>query len=1144
MVGHLGVLLRGLTQDREKRIGEQELLTQSEREQILIQWNNTATDYPSERLIHQLFEQQVEKTPQTLAVVGKDGQLTYGDLNRQANQLARYLRTLGIAPDIGVAICMERGAEMIVAMLAVLKAGGAYVPLDPEYPLERLSYMLQDSGAKALLTQSHLQGIFASMNPDLMIVDMNDPNSQWDDQPERNLEDDGTELSARRLAYLIYTSGSTGKPKGVGIEHRNAVNFIYWARQAFAADVLQKTLFSTSLNFDLSIYESFVPLTVGGTIKVVANALECTPDTDVTLINSVPSAMAALVESKNVPRSLRVVNVAGEPLKKTLVEQIFAGTNVEIVWNLYGPTETTTYSTCVRMRRGEAFAPHVGKPIWNTQIYVLDRSMQPVPVGVVGELYIAGTGVARGYLNRSPLTAERFVPDVYGREPGARMYKTGDLARWQADGNVEFLGRNDGQVKIRGFRIEMGEIEARLRECAGVEDAVLMAREDVAGDKRLVAYYIAGTRNHGGAAYAEAVPGTEQLRAYLLSHLPEYMVPAAYVRLQSFPRTANGKLDRNALPAPEAEAYAMSGVRTPQGEVETMLAGIWADVLDREQVGRYDNFFLLGGHSLMVMRMMARVRAAFNIEVPLRLLFEKPTVQMFAHAIGELASSCREPQNEKILPISRDDRLPLSFNQEGRLLIEWWAEVNSSSYAPFHLLQAFSIAPEINTGALEKALNEIVSRHEILRTSFSDPKRMSLEQLPVEISSFLGRLKGGEHITPKEMSDFINRLIFGPSIFHQSIHPRVTLSIVHIDLDNFSPETRESELVRIGTQAIETPFDYENPPLIRALLFKRPSARYVLLIVMPHLLGDGWSLEIFNRELEILYEAYAEGAPCRLPEVSIQAVDFAAWQRRQLQGERLEELAAYWKQRWSEFSLFDVRSLPFAKSSTAPSGFIVETVTQSIDASLCADLRLVLHERNLTLHMVWLAALNVLLHMHTGQERIGVWGLFANRMQAETENLMAWLATGHIIGVHLVPEQRMNDVLTQVREVMLEAQAHQALPAALRWSHSMKDLTSNPGSRRAPVQPHISFVTETRAPAKADAPIKDFEFPYRVSQLDLNIVLTDSGDELQMIVQYSAARFSSESIGQMMVDWQQIVRTMVDAPSRTVAELAAILQLA
>jgi non-ribosomal peptide synthetase component F len=273
-------------------------------------------------------------------------------------------------------------------------------------------------------------------------------------------------------------------------------------------------------------------------------------------------------------------------------------------------------------------------------------------------------------------------------------------------------------------------------------------------------------------------------------------------------------------------------------------------------------------------------------------------------------------------------------------------------------------------------------------------------------------------------------------------------------------------------------------------------------------------------------------------------VDFAAWQRRQLQGERLEELAAYWKQRWSEFSLFDVRSLPFAKSSTAPSGFIVETITQCINDSLCADLRRVLHERNLTLHMVWLAALNVLLHMHTGQERIGMWGLFANRMQAETENLMAWLATGHIIGIHLLPEQRVNDVLTQVREVMLEAHAHQALPAALRWSHSMKDLTSNPGSRRAPVQPHISFVTETRAPSKADAPIKDFEFPYRVSQLDLNIVLTDSGDDLQMIVQYSAVRFTSESISQMMADWQQIVRTMVDAPSRTVAELAAILQLA
>jgi hypothetical protein len=406
----------------------------------------------------------------------------------------------------------------------------------------------------------------------------------------------------------------------------------------------------------------------------------------------------------------------------------------------------------------------------------------------------------------------------------------------------------------------------------------------------------------------------------------------------------------------------------------------------------------------------------------------------------------------------------------------------------------------------------------------------------------LRRLKGGEHILPQEMSDFINRLICGPSIFQQSIHPRMTLSVVRIDLDNFSPEIRDSELVKIGTQAIETPFDYEKPPLIRALLFKRRAARHVLLIVMPHLLGDGWSLEIFSRELAVLYEAYAQGAPCRLPEGPIQAVDFAAWQRRQLQGEWLAEMAAYWKQRWSEFSLFDVRSLPFAKSSTAPYGFIVETITQSIDASLCADLRLVLHERNLTLHMVWLAALNVLLHFHTGQERIGMWGLFANRIQPETENLMGWLATGHIIGIHLLPEQKMNDVLTHVREVMLEAHAYQGLPAALMWSHFMKDLTSNPGAGRAPVQPHISFVTETRTDSKADAPIKDCEFPYRVSRLDLNIVLTDTGGDLQMIVQYSADRFTSESIGRMMADWQQIVRRMIDAPSGTLAELAALLQ--
>ncbi|MCF5427731.1 non-ribosomal peptide synthetase, partial [Pseudomonas syringae] len=482
------------------------------------------------------------------------------------------------------------------------------------------AYMLQDSAPAAVLAQTATQGLLADVSVPVINLDLSD----WQDESVQNPR--VPELTSAHLAYLIYTSGSTGLPKGVMIEHRNTVNFLTWAHAAFDAgtnnSALKKTLFSTSLNFDLAVYECFAPLTSGGSIEVVRNVLELQHlDDDIRLINTVPSALKALLETDGLPKSVHTVNVAGEALKRSLVEALFEQTGVQRLCNLYGPSETTTYSSWVVMDREDGFAAHIGKPVGNTRFYLLDEQQQPVPRGVAGEIYIGGAGVARGYRNRDDLTAERFLKDPFSPQPAARMYRTGDLGRYLPDGNIQYLGRNDDQVKIRGFRIELGEIDACLAKHPAVQDAVVTAREDVPGDKRLVAYYTAQS--------AQTEPAIDSLRGWLLGQLPAYMVPVAYVRLDALPLTPNGKLDRKALPAPGEGALISRGYEAPQGEREILIAEIWQALLGVSQVGRHDHFFELGGHSLLAVSLMERMRQE-GLEAEVKSLFEHPTLLEYA----------------------------------------------------------------------------------------------------------------------------------------------------------------------------------------------------------------------------------------------------------------------------------------------------------------------------------------------------------------------------------------------------------------------------------------------------------------------------------------------------------------------------------
>jgi len=737
-------LAQALEQAPDARLDSLSILPANEREQLLFGLNDTALEYPQAQTIHGLFEAQVASTPDALAVVHEDRKLSYRELNEQANRLAHALRKHGVQPDSRVGICVERGAEMVVGLLAILKAGGAYVPLDPAYPAERIAYMLQDSAPAVVLAQTATQELLAGVSVPVINLDQ----GTWQDESVQNPDVPG--LTSTHLAYLIYTSGSTGLPKGVMIEHRNTVNFLTWAHTAFDNAALAKTLFSTSLNFDLAVYECFAPLTCGGSIEVVKNVLELQHgEHDIGLINTVPSALKALLEVDGLPGSVHTVNVAGEALKRSLVESLFEKTGVQRLCNLYGPSETTTYSSWVAMDREEGFAPHIGKPVGNTQFYLLDEQQQPVPMGVPGEIYIGGAGVARGYLNRDDLTAERFLQDPFSQDTTARMYRTGDLGRYLADGNIEYLGRNDDQVKIRGFRIELGEIDARLAKHPAIHEAVVTAREDVPGDKRLVAYYT--------LAEGHTSVDIDSLRRHLQEKLPEYMVPAIYVALEKLPLTPNGKLDRKALPAPDLDAVVSRGYEAPQGETEIILARIWADLLKIERVGRHDHFFELGGHSLLAVSLIGHMRQA-GLSVDVQVLFSQPTLAALAGAVGggreivvpanAISADCQRITPDLLPLISLDqatidhivasvpggvaniqDIYPLAPLQEGILYHHLTAEQGD----PYVLHALFTVTDRERLDAFAQALQQVIDRHDILRTAvlwqgLAEPVQVVLRQ--------------------------------------------------------------------------------------------------------------------------------------------------------------------------------------------------------------------------------------------------------------------------------------------------------------------------------------------------------------------------------------------------------------------------------
>ncbi|ELP99339.1 non-ribosomal peptide synthetase, partial [Pseudomonas syringae] len=824
------------------------ILPEQERHQLIVEFNTTALDHLVEQTIHGLFEAQVERSPQAVAVVHGDVRLSYCELNNRANQLAHQLIALGISPDDRVAICVERGPGMIVGLLAILKAGAGYVPLDPAYPVERLAYLLQDSAAVAVLVQTSTADALSLGS--LPVINLDDTALQA--QPVQNPHVPG--LTPAHLAYVIYTSGSTGLPKGVQVEHRNVVRLFSATDVWFGFNANDVWALFHSFAFDFSVWEIWGALLHGGQLLIVPHLVSRSPqecyallcDAGVTVLNQTPSAFRQLItaqEESQQSHSLRQVIFGGEALDTVMLKPWYArpaNAGTQLV-NMYGITETTVHVTYYPLRAADAqrrgFSP-IGRRIPDLQLYVLDTRRRPVPLGVAGELYVGGAGVARGYLNRPELNEQRFLANPFSEQPGARLYRTGDLVRWSADGSLEYLGRNDDQVKVRGFRIELGEIEDRLSCHPGVQQVVVMAREDIPGDKRLVAYFT-----------ADSEVSLDVLRECSLAQLPDYMVPTAYVQLEKLPLTPNGKLDRKALPAPDQSSVVSREYQAPQGATERAIADIWQDLLSIDHVGRHDHFFELGGHSLLAVKLIERMRQ-IGLSADVRALFSQPTLAALAAAVGGgteiivpanlIPEDCEHitPDMLPLVDLSQvaidrivarvpggvanvQDIYGLAPLQEGILYHHLMAPGDD----PYQRTVLFNFDNQERVQQFAAALQTVIARHDILRTSVLWE---GLDE-PVQVVWRHAELSVEEINLDLEATDLTAQL-------QEALDPRHH----HMDI-------RQAPMMRIV---------YAHDSV---------NDRWAALLVFHHLINDATSLPVLAHEIEACMQGQEHQLPVSVP---------------------------------------------------------------------------------------------------------------------------------------------------------------------------------------------------------------------------------------------------------------------------------------
>ncbi|HEX8696633.1 MAG TPA: amino acid adenylation domain-containing protein [Longimicrobium sp.] len=1079
LVDHFLRVLETVSEDPGLRRSEIDLMTAEERARVAREWPRGAVRPVPAVPVHRLFEAQAARTPGAAALSFLGERVTYAELDARAARLARRLRALGVGPERRVALALERSPDLVAALLAVLKAGGAYVPLDPAYPSGRLAYMLEDCGAAALVVRSGVPAALEGFAGPVLSLERD----REEIAAAPPLRADEAEVDPDNLAYVIYTSGSTGRPKGVAVPHRGVANLVRAQVDAFRVAPESRVLQFASVSFDASVSEVLTALAAGATL-VLAPREALLPGADllwllrrerVTVATLPPSALAVLGDA-DLPH-LETLVTAGEACPPEVAARWAPGRRF---LDAYGPTEATVCASISDPLEPSPSRPPIGRPLENATTYVLDGEMRPVPPGVPGELYVGGAGVARGYLGRPGMTAAAFVPDPFSSGPGARLYRTGDRVRWREDGQLDFLGRADEQVKVRGYRIEPGEVEAALRAHPAVRDAVVAARPDAAGGERLVAWAVADE--------AEASPAA--LRGHLGRLLPEYMVPSAVVVLAALPLTPNGKVDRRALPEPEAvseEDYA-----APSTATEEALAGLWPALLGVERVGAADDFFRLGGHSLLATQLVSRIRDALGVEIPLRTVFESPTLAALAARIDALRGEALPAAAAPAGPIPRADRsrdLPLSFAQE-RL---WFLEQLEPGSPHYNVPQALELAGGVDLPALEAAVKEIVRRHEALRTAF---------------------VPGDD----------------GPV---QRILPAEGFAVSFADLSLVPTGEREAEADRRIAAEARRPFDLRTGPLVRTTVLRLEPEKHVLLLVFHHAAFDAWSAGVLHGELTALYGAFRRGEPPPLPDLPVQYADFAAWQRGWLAGDELERQLAYWRERLRGAPA--TLDLAFDRPRPAVQDLRGGTHHFELSPEAARAAREWAAREGATPFMTLLAAFAAVLHRWSGEEDLVVGTPIANRTRPELEALIGFFSNTLALRADVSGDPSFRQLLGRVRETTLEAYAHQDVP----FEKLVDELKVERSLSHSPLF-QVMFTLQN-APGGAlelgDAWIRGREAELGTSRFDLTVGLYEDRNGVGGWVEYATALFDAPTVVRLVSHLDALLRAAAAAPDAPVSAL-------
>ncbi len=1093
--------------------------SQSEREHqtLVIDYNKSEAPYPADKTVVGLFESQVERTPEDEAIRFGDQRLTYRELNGRANQMATRLRALGIGTGQLVALYMEHSIEVVCSMLGVLKAGAAYVPVDIATPKERLAFILQDiaQGPDGTLPVLVTQSSFVSRLPNgaaqVIMLDADFASIEG-----HSAANQCSPASPADIAYVIYTSGSTGTPKGVMIEHRSLVNYIWWANEKYCrGERLAWPLFS-SLAFDLTVTSLFTPLISGGRIIVYREDIgvhgtvifKVVEDNAADIVKLTPAHLAMIKNMIGNATRVRKFIVGGEDFKAELARDITrnAGRPVEI-YNEYGPTEATVGCMIHRyaIEKDLALSVPIGVPAANTCIFILDEHLCPVPVGIIGEMYIAGDGLARGYVNRPELTAEKFLTATDPRQNGSaatsqavrpvslRLYKTGDIARWNVNGNMEFLGRADDQVKVGGARIELGEIEARLLKHADVRECVVdivgrdgkqMAEQiadsgmSTAGEtsiNQLVAYYVSG-RSLNAA----------ELRAFLAQELPPYMLPPHFIRLDRLPLTSNGKIDRKALPAPTSDNLAISHdfVR-PQTETEKALAVIWAELLKVENIGINDDFFELGGHSLLAIKAVSRIRDIFEVDLQTQSLFENPTISALSVLLTETAGSRGNVQ--RISKRGEGGPAPLSFAQEQL----WFLDQLTHGSPVYNIVDVIHFGGTYDAEAMNRALKELAHRHEVLRTAFS-------------------------HTDGKPT---------------QIIFPTPDLTLAELDLGPLEEREREIEWTRVVREQGRKPFELSQAPLFRGTMVHLSPQDHRLLLTIHHIIADEWSMEVIHREVNTLYNAFSHGRPSPLQDLPIQYADFAVWQREWLQGEVLKRQISYWKKELAGAP--SVLELPTDRLRPAVQSFRGATEIFALPHESLELLKELGRQEQATLFMILEAAFTALLYRYTGQEDILVGTPISGRTHSETEKLIGYFLNTIVLRAKFTDRLNFRSLLQQMRAHALGAYAHPDIP----FEHLVTELAPERDPSRTPLFQVMFVQHDANGVSQVSKVSGNRALETGTSKFDLTLVLSETENGLEGLIEYSTDLFEAETIRRMCGHYGTLMEAIARDPDRNISLL-------